>query len=490
MLISWIKHHRVWSILILLVVILILFFIIGGNGDEGEIDTEIVTRGDVIQIVEESGVVRSPLESELSFDQVGIIENISVKKGDKVNKGQVIAELEKREQQASLLIAEASLKRERAVFADLLRNFGGQNVSGSQREKIEIQQNANIEQAYTNLLNNDLKAYPYESPENADESAPVVSGTYIGGQEGQYIIEVYSSGADSGASIKLTGMEEGIYSASVNFPAKMGESGLFLQFPDGPKPNTKWVVDIPNKRSSTYNIVLNAYESALTGQGVALAQVETNESQIEAQQAVIEQALAQVESAKARVEKRILRAPFSGVITQVDKSAGESATGVIVSLVSNENFEITVDIPEVDISNVDNGDKTIITFDAFSDEIFNGTVFFISPSAKIVNGVSVFEVTVVFDELDPRLRSGLSVDVEIIAEEREKVLRVPSRAVVERSQGELFVRKLEYGEIVEVDVSVGLRGSDGLIEVLSGLSGGEEIITFITREGLLELDGQ
>jgi len=57
-------------------------------------------------------------------------------------------------------------------------------------------------------------------------------------------------------------------------------------------------------------------------------------------------------------------------------------------------------------------------------------------------------------------------------------LQVPARAIIEK-EGQKIVRVLENQKIREAVVSTGLRGDEGLIEILSGLHEGEEIITFI-----------
>jgi len=78
------------------------------------------------------------------------------------------------------------------------------------------------------------------------------------------------------------------------------------------------------------------------------------------------------------------------------------------------------------------------------------------------------------------VKSGMTVDVDIICDSRENVLAVPQRTVFNKN-GDKFVRVLEEKNVKEVKVETGIRGSEGEIEILSGLKEGEKVITFIKK---------
>ncbi|MDO8520699.1 MAG: hypothetical protein Q7S52_01155 [bacterium] len=80
-------------------------------------------------------------------------------------------------------------------------------------------------------------------------------------------------------------------------------------------------------------------------------------------------------------------------------------------------------------------------------------------------------------ENDERIRSGMTANIEIATDRRDGVLVIPSRSVT-TNNGAKYVRTFENGIAIEKSVELGLRGSDGVVEVLSGLSEGEQVITF------------
>jgi len=75
----------------------------------------------------------------------------------------------------------------------------------------------------------------------------------------------------------------------------------------------------------------------------------------------------------------------------------------------------------------------------------------------------------------------MSGDVEIEALKKENVLYVPQRAVITKD-GEKIVRVLKGKEINEVKVNTGLRGSDGKVEIISGIEQGEKVVTYLKKD--------
>ena len=185
-----------------------------------------------------------------------------------------------------------------------------------------------------------------------------------------------------------------------------------------------------------------------------------------------------------------LTAPFSGVVTNTYTEVGQivSATAPAVSLISKDQYELTVSISEVDIAEISQGDEASVHFDAYDDDYFKAHVERISPNAKLVDGVRVFEVTLVFDEVNEKIRDGLSADIDITTAKRNDVISIPTRSIYEDADGK-FVRVItEDDKVEELRIETGLRGSDGKSEVVSGLSGGQTIITFASEDDIAQIE--
>jgi multidrug efflux pump subunit AcrA (membrane-fusion protein) len=94
--------------------------------------------------------------------------------------------------------------------------------------------------------------------------------------------------------------------------------------------------------------------------------------------------------------------------------------------------------------------------------------------------VANYRTTLLFDEVDDRVKAGMTADIDIVTDERSLVISIPQRSVIFKDDRKI-VRVLEGGELVERDVETGISGERGMIEIVSGVSEGEEIVTSINR---------
>lgn len=224
-------------------------------------------------------------------------------------------------------------------------------------------------------------------------------------------------------------------------------------------------------------------ETALSLAEAELAQVlaEPRSFEIKLQQAKVNMAQAKLQSALADLSDYSLRSPITGIITKVNYEVGEyvSSAEPVISLISESNLEIEVDVPESDIAKVKVSDEAEITLDAFGEErIFTSHISFIDPAETIINDVVYYKVKLTFDEKDESIKSGMTANVVITTNSKEDILYIPQRAVISPN-GESFVRVLVNKQIEEKKITTGLKGDGGLIEITSGLVEGEEIITYI-----------
>ncbi len=194
---------------------------------------------------------------------------------------------------------------------------------------------------------------------------------------------------------------------------------------------------------------------------------------------------AALSAAKDDLSKTELIALTHGVVSMLDVEVGENvmANQDVVGIIS-DGFSIKVNISEADIAKVSLADGVAITLDAYGDEVsFSGHVVNIEPAQTEISGVVYYNITIVFDEIDTHyeIRSGMTANVDILTDTRKDVLVIPRRAVLTKD-GKKIVRVITNatkGLFVEREVEVGLSGDDGLMEIVSGVSEGEEIITFL-----------
>ncbi len=241
------------------------------------------------------------------------------------------------------------------------------------------------------------------------------------------------------------------------------------------------------KLDSAQNAVKTA-EGNLESAQAKLAKIKAppQEADVALARAQLNQAEAFLSKVEHQLTKASLIAPCDGIITEIKKEEGEQVQTMIadpvISLLCLGKFQIEVDIPEADITKIKLGDPVEISLDAFPDEIFTGKVIKIDPAETIIQGVVYYKITVGFDKIDERIKSGMTADVEIITKQKENVLLIPQRAVLIKN-GKKIVRVLDNkGKIKEVEVETGIRGNEGEIEILSGLKEKDKVITFIKEK--------
>jgi len=216
--------------------------------------------------------------------------------------------------------------------------------------------------------------------------------------------------------------------------------------------------------------------------GLDLKEAGATSEELAAQAARVVSAQANVDSVLARFVKTRLVSPITGVVTSMDVEVGEIApvNVSIVSVISINDFKIEANVAEADISNVMVGDISNVTLDAYgSDVVFKSVVSGIDPAAVIIEGVPTYNVTFSFLNESDLIRAGMTANIDILIDKRTDVISVPIRTVGTKGKVKTVKILKEDGSIDEVVVRVGMRSSDGRIEIVEGLKEGDNLITFM-----------
>lgn len=196
----------------------------------------------------------------------------------------------------------------------------------------------------------------------------------------------------------------------------------------------------------------------------------------EAQLAAAEQAVAE---AKKQLDQASITAPFAGLVASTDADEGDTVSPVmpIIHLIDPSSMmEVNAEVDEIDVPQVKTGQRVTIEIDALPALKLEGKVFSISLLPKVQAGVVVYNIKVRFDaSAAPEVKVGMSADADIIVNERDNVLLVPSRAITTDSQGRTTVKVMVNGQVESRPVAVGI--SDSLqTEIVSGLSEGDLVV--------------
>ena len=194
---------------------------------------------------------------------------------------------------------------------------------------------------------------------------------------------------------------------------------------------------------------------------------------------------------QAELDRSRLSAPFAGIVAEVNGEIGEFVTpspvGIptppAVDLMDISCLYVSAPIDEVDAPRIRVNMKANISLDALAGEVFAGTVKRIAPYVleveKQARTVDV-EVDFICQQDCENMLPGYSADIEVILEEQDNVLRIPTEAILEGNKVLVFaVDKL----LEQREIKTGLSNWEWT-QVIEGLSEGDEVVVSVEREGV------
>ena len=226
--------------------------------------------------------------------------------------------------------------------------------------------------------------------------------------------------------------------------------------------------------------------------------VERADTDTAAKQASCDSAGAQVAEAEARIQasradtdRTVLRAPFAGIVAEVNGEVGEYLTpsppGIptlpAVDLIDDSCLYVSAPIDEVDAAQLKVGMSGRVSLDAYRGKHFNGKVRRIAPYVLAVEKQArTAEVEVEFDQPGEakHLLVGYSADIEIVVSGRDDAVRVPTPALM---PGNRVLLLTAAGLLEERKIETGLANWE-FTEVKSGLAKGDKVVTSLERDGV------
>lgn len=200
---------------------------------------------------------------------------------------------------------------------------------------------------------------------------------------------------------------------------------------------------------------------------------------VEEAQAAVEEAQALLDDFEAFVgTDGIVYADGSGLITEVAYEAGDRLmnTGAMLSYVKEEDYTITIDVSEEDISYINVGDTVDIEFNAYPDELCSGIVSAVTTTADSSYSSTVnYPVTIRIEGDTGKLYGGMTADITFVTDRAEDVLYVSAKAIVTKEDGStcVYIKNAE-GEMELKTVTTGFsNGSE--TEITDGLSEGDTV---------------
>ena len=479
---NYIVSHKKTSALILLVLAFITYKIVSPS--KSTTDSFTVKRSDIVQKVIVNGNTKAVTDSSLAFEVNGTVKSASVSVGSGVVVGQALISLDQSALYADLLKAQANVASEEARLDELNKGTKPEDIAVSETEvanaKVALSDaKNNLKNKVVDVVNNSIDQF-FSNPKTTNPQFNLaVNDTQLKNNinSGRSVVEtIVQNWTDADIDKNLPIVVALLDNVALAVNSQTSSSGVSQTTLDANRAS----ISAARSTITTARETLNSSISklALAEKNLTLKKSGSTPEVIKAQEARVLQNKAQVESVQAQLSKMTLRSPQNGVITKQDAKVGEIVTPgkVVVTVISDSDLEIESNVSEVSIGKVMVGNPVVITFDAFPGETFSGKVAYIEPGETVVDGVVNYKVTVAFTEKYPQIKSGLTSRLELITSEKKEVLTIPEYAVTKNETG-TFVAKLNGKVSTQVPVTLGIRGQDGFVEVVSGLNEGDVIET-------------
>lgn len=215
-------------------------------------------------------------------------------------------------------------------------------------------------------------------------------------------------------------------------------------------------------------------------QGQLLLSVDKSEQKatLREKQLALEQSQITLELKQKAYDKYQARASINGTVVELNVEEGKDLPSdkAAVVITGTGALKMIVKVDEIDIPYVKVGQKADVYANAYGDRKFPAVVTRVAEKGKIDGSTVYFETELAIQEPGP-LKAGMTGDADILAEQRQNVLRLPIDAVSieDTGSGTVMIKKKGKNEPEMRPVKTGIE-TDEYIEIITGVKEGEEVI--------------
>lgn len=400
-----------------------------------------VTRGNLTALIGATGTVRANQSAVLTWQITGSVGAVNAALGDRVNKDEVLAEIERTSLPQAIISAQAEL----ITAKRNLENLQNSGVSSAKALQAVVNAEKAVEDAEKQM----------ESKSYTKASQDIIDTAYA-----NYILAQQE--VDNRQQV-FDGMSH-LAEDDPNRAAALSSLAAAKQRRDNSLANYNEAKSRPDQ----IDVDQAQANLDLARANLSDAKREWERLKNGADPNDIAAAEARVAAIEATLEQTMIKAPFAGSITSISVKPGDQAIpGNPVFRVDDlSHMLVDVQLTEVDINRVKPLQAVRLTFDAIPDKEYQGTVVEVGQVGNVIQGVVNFTVTVEVTDVDENIKPGMTAAVNIVVSEIENVLLVPNRAV--RTQdGKRVVYLLKNGMPTPINIDIG-SSSDTQSELVSG----------------------
>ncbi|MBE9076510.1 efflux RND transporter periplasmic adaptor subunit [Romeria aff. gracilis LEGE 07310] len=422
-LIGKLKRPRPWLIGLIVVGLLgagaIAFFILRRPApyDVAELTVPVAAEGITVRITA-SGDVEPIRTVNLSPKAAGIVEELYVEQGDRVQAGQIVARMRSDELEAQIVQNRGSLAEAEAALRDVQQGSTPTDVAQAEANLAAVEAQVRDARARLDLANEDLN----RNQQLADQ------GAIAQNELDRAVSEVRSARAN----LEQT-------------QSRVAEAEQRLaDLRNDPDPE-----DLDQ----------------------AQARVRQAQGRLQAIQTQVEDTIIRAPFGGIVTQKFATEGAFVTPTTSASEASSATSTAIIAIA---DGLEVVAEVPEADISRIQIGQAVEIQADAFPEQLFEGAVRLIAPEAIERQNVTVFQVRIRLITGEDRLRSNMNVTVAFLGDQLDDALVVPAVSIITQSGETGVLVPGEDNRVEFVPVTLGPQVGDQ-IQVLDGLEAGDRV---------------
>jgi HlyD family secretion protein len=458
--------------------------------------TVTVARGSIEETVSATGNVVAERQATLAFASNGEIAEVFVEEGQAVEADQVLARLDTGSLEWQVARSQASLDTAQARLAQAQEPASEEDLASAQAalesaianyEDIEAGPSAQdlasaqaaLDSAIANY--NQVKAGPTEADlasaratlESARASLQQAQAAYDRIRDRPDAAMRQESLNLQNATIEVARAQAN-YDAAANHPTDSELASAAAQVAQA-----EATLAAQQERPTQSELTSAAAQVAQAQTSLAQLQERPKPEDVAVYQAQVDEAALALAQAQSELKDAALVPPFDGTVLTVQVQAGEWATpgAPAIVLAATESLVLAVNVDEVDVAQLAEGQIAYLSFDAIKGERVTGSVTRIAPSSTNVGGAVAYAVEVSFAPGELPVRLGMTANVDMVVASANDALLVPNRAIeADREAGRYYVQRRNAGGSAErIEVQIGLR-TESQTQILDGLEEGDRLV--------------
>lgn len=444
-------------LLVLLAAVVVVLPMFRGGDALPQIELGTVTFGSITETIDSYGTLEAQPSTTLIWNSDGVVGEFDLKVGDKVEKGDVLIELEPSSQSASILNA----------YNDLL----------------EAQNDLDLLIAADSEYQSVLSDLVYQEKMLINKKADKLAWNY-----GQSSMERVDAVRDNyyAARAAVWDLEEAydaVKNLEENDPARVEayealQAGILKR--DSLLRALNQILGIP------FDIPVETDFIEYDQQVATVAEAQVAYQRYVDSNKEISAAQAKVQSLQNQVNKAKIIAPFDGTITSISAVAGDvvSSGDQAIRIDNLDNLIITVQVSQEDVNKIEIGQDVEITFDAIPKKQYSGFVQSISSSGETnTYGIVYFSVVIKVEDADENVKPGFTAVASIIVSRTEETLLVPNDALVTQEDGTYAVNVIgKDGTMQIVPVETGAKSDTNTAIISDQIQEGDRVAVFSNTE--------